>query len=352
VGRTLPRSWLRADTESRAYLLPPGADVTARAGEPVRAGDAIANLPPLRRIVALVDGLHLSHEAGVAAIQALDNTPVEAGDLLGRHRTGLRMRTLHAPSSGKVRGIPSCGVVTILPSEECQVFRAERPGVVATIEPDRVTIVSSVLRCRLAIATGVCGAYARLALTHAGRDEAKPERPGPTEHETVITALPHISTMAELAAALRRAPGPLIVGTVSEAVAWEMCIRQMTGSESAGEIVAALLGPGDIESGERAIERLRTFDRAMLDLDPQNGAMTILTEGLDAGQTEEMTNDQSIGAAFFVDPARWHLPCTVAGNAALGLLETGTRAMLVPTRATEGEVVQIPVLNIAKCADS
>jgi hypothetical protein len=352
VSSILPRPWLSADTESRAYILPPGAEVAVQAGETVPAGGAIANLPPLPRVIALADSLRLSHDASLAAIQALDGTTIEAGGLLGKHRVGLRTRTLHAPYSGTIRGVPELGAVAILPGEEQQTLRADRPGVVATIEPDRATITSRVLRCRLAFITGLGRAYGRLALAPNGRGGAPAERPDTDGREAVITALPHIASMADLTAALRRAPGPIIVGTVSEAVAWDMLLRQIDGGDDAEPIIAVLLGPGESGIGERAIEGLRRFDGAIFDLDPSGGTMTIFTEASTEGVEEEPPGDRNTGEALVLDPARWHLPCVVAGTAELGLLETGVRSLLVRTSPTGDGAAWVPVVNVAKCADS
>lgn len=352
MGSAFPRPWLSADTESRAYILPPVAEVVVRAGETVEAGDAIANLPPLPRVIALADFLRLSHDASVTAIQALDGTTIEAGGLLGKHRTGLRTRSLHAPCSGAIQSVPEHGAIAILPSEDRQILRADRPGVVATIEPDRVTITSRVLRCRSAFIIGRGAAYSRLAFAGSERGEAVPERPDTDRKEAVITTLPHIASLADLTTACRRAPGPIIVGTVSEAVAWEMLIRQMEGGDDAGHIVAVLLGPGDIRSGERAIERLRGFDGAMLGFAPHGGQMTIFTEASTEGREEESPDDRNTGEAFALDPARWHLPCIVTGAAELGLHETGVRTLLVRTVPTGEGAAWVPVVNVAKCADS
>jgi hypothetical protein len=352
VSSTRPRPWLSADTESRAYILPPGAEVAVQAGEAVPAGGAIANLPPLPRVIALADSLRLSHDAGVKAIEALDGTTIEAGGLLGKHRVGLRTRTLHAPCSGTIRGVPELGAVAILPGEEQQMLRADRPGVVATIEPDRVTIASRVLRCRLALITGLGGAYGRLAFAPNGRGDAPAERSDMGGEEAAITALPHIATMADLTAALRRASGPIIVGTVSETVAWDMLLRQMDGGDNAGPAIAVLLGPGESGIGERAIEGLRRFDGAIIDLDPYGSTMTIFTEASTEGAEEESPDDRNTGEAFTLDPARWHLPCIVVGTAELGLLETGVRTLLVRTSPTGDGAAWVPVVNVAKCADS
>lgn len=352
MGSTLPRPWLSADTNSRAYVLPPGAEIAVQAGETVRAGDAIANLPPLPRLIALADSLRLSHDASVTAIQALDGSTIEAGGLLGKHRTGLRTRTLHAPCSGTICGVPELGAVSILSGEERPILRADRPGVVATIEPDRVTITSHVLRCRLAFITGLGGTYGRLTFAPGVRGDALPKRPDTGEREAAFTALPHIASIADLTVALRRAPGPIIVGTVSEAVAWDMLLRQTDGSDDAGPLIAVLLGPGDIGIGERAIEGLRRFDGATLDLDPHSGQMTIFNEASTEGAEEESPDDRTTGEALTLDPAQWHIPCIVAGTAALGLHEMGVRTMLVRTLPTGDGAAWVPTVNVAKCADS
>jgi hypothetical protein len=351
VNSTLPSPWLHPDTKARVSILPPGSDVTVRAGEAVRAGDVIANLPPEQCVIALADRLLLSRDAGIAAIEALDGMSVEAGESLGRHRTGLRTRTVQAPSSGIIRGMPEQGAICIIPRDERPLLRADRPGIVTDIEADRVTITSRVLCCHLAFVIGSSSAYGKLAITANGRNGTAPERPETVERASIFTALPHIAGIADLPAALRDAPGPIIVGTVSEAVAWEILTRSSAESDDAGQAVAVLLGPGERAVGERAIERLQIFDGSLLDLDLSRGEMTIFPGNLAEREWEARAQDSVGGEAFTVDPARWHMPCMVTGPAVLGSLETGVRTALVRSEPTSGGAEWVPVVNIIKCPD-
>jgi hypothetical protein len=351
VTSGVPRPWLSPAASSVIYPLALGAIVAIRVGEAVSAGDIVAELPLPPHLIALADLFDGARDAGSAAMRALDGATVAAGDPLGSHRTGLRVQTLRAPCAGEVRGVPECGAVCLVPREGRRILRAECPGVVATIEPDQLTIVAHVLRCCLALATGVGPAYGRLALATDPRDARVSGRLVAIEHGTAITAVPHIATVAELAAALRRVAGPLIIGTVAESVAWDMLTREPGEQGDAEHIVAVLLGPGDRGRGEQAIERLRAFEGAFLAVDPRGGEMTIFPEHATDAQSGESPEDRD-GEFVYVDPARWYAPCMVDGMAEVGLLETGERTMIVRTRYEGDGAARTPVENVAKCPES
>ncbi|MGI8855985.1 MAG: hypothetical protein ACR2JW_09555 [Thermomicrobiales bacterium] len=345
MASSVPRAWLWSGTESIANALPPGAVCTVQTGDTVWAGNAIAEIPPFLHIVALADGLRLSHDAASAAIEALDDTTVAAGEPLGSHRMGLRTRTLRAPDAGTIRGIAESGAVSILPSEGHRTLRAERPGVVATVEANQLTITSRVVRCRLAYAIGPHDAFGRFAV-------AADAHTATTGADTAITAIPHISSAAELTAALRRNPGPLLIGTVSESVAWEM-LAQEPGSRGGMErMIAVLLGPGALDRGTRAIARLRTFDGAMVGVNRRDCVMTIYPNDQSAMHADASSVAQGAEEAVYVDPARWYAPCIVDGAARMGLHEAGHRTLMVRTRQSGEGGDWTPVVNITKCPDS
>ena len=284
------RLWSIADMESREYVLPPGTEIAKEAGESVRAGDIIARLPPLAHLVALADSLRLSHLAGIAAIQSLDGKTIVAGDILGTHRIGIRTRTLRASCSGSIRGIPEHGALAIISDEEHHVLRADRPGIIASTEPDRITIRSRVLRSRLAIATGASAAIGRLVFAPDRSNRVSDAHERENEDERVVTAFPSIASIASLTAALRSARGPIIVGAVSDAVAWDMLTREGNVGDGDARPVVVVSGSGNDDSGERAIAPLRKYEGAMIELAPYSGAATVFIESL----TEDRWVDTSL----------------------------------------------------------
>ncbi len=345
MGCNVPHAWLWSGTESITYALPPGAVCTAQTGDAIWAGNAIADVPPSPRLVALADALRLSHDAAIAAIGALDGTNVTSGTSLGSHRTGLRTRAFRAPDAGAIRGIAECGAVCILPSEGHRTLRAERPGVVTTIETDRLTITSRVVRCRLAFAIGPRDAFGRFA-------SAADAHRATTGADTAITVIPHIGSAAALTAALRRNPGPLLVGTVSEAVAWEMLADESGARGNAERVIAVLLGPGTLDRGTRAIERLRAFDGTMVGINRHSCVLTVYPNDQSTIHADASSIGQGAEETVYVDPARWYAPCFVDGGARMGLYEAGYRTLMVRVgRNGEGEE-WTPVVNITKCPDS
>jgi hypothetical protein len=347
----VPRGWLCSGTESVAYMLALGANVSVQVGDSVSVGDTVAEVPSPPQVVALAAVLRLSHDAGSAAIQKLDGTTVAAGAPLGKYRMGLRARTLRAPRAGTIRGVPECGAVFVLPSEERRTLLADRPGVVAVVESDSLTIVARVFYCRVAFVTGLHHSFGRLAIAPDARRTTTPARSSTTENDAVLTALPHIDSMTELAAALRRAPGPLIIGTVSDAVAWEMLVREPGGHDDTGQMIAVLLGPGDVDGGERAIEQLRMFDGAMVEVNGHGSEMTIFPEHQSDTAVDELEM-HGADEAVYLDPTRWYAPCMVVSPAEVGLLETGYRTLVVRTTHNGEGAARTPVVNVAKYPNS
>lgn len=337
----------RIDSMSFDYELPTGAEVSIAVGEKVRRDHRLARLPAQPEIVALANELRLPRDASRAVIRALDTSTVEAGAVLGRNRSGLRMRTVRASCSGIVQGMPTCGAIVVRPSDTTATLRARYPGVVASITSERVTVESPVIRRPFAFADGPWRDLGRLAIAEDPHARPTSAHSAGSDAEPVTTALAHISDVAEMTATLRRVPGPLIVGTVSDEVAWQLLTGEPSARHRPDRVVIVLVGPGDEARGAAALRTLQRWEGATLAADHRSREIIIIPDeppdsAEDIASLEYRTSD-----AVFVDPARWYISCTVRGTAAMGLLETGGRALLVRTSVEGVTEERTPVANLA-----
>ena len=109
--------------------------------------------------------------------------------ILGTHRTGLRTRSLPAPCAGAIRGVPDLGALAILPTDERRPLLANRPGVVAAIDPAHITITSLVLRCPSRYRVGAERRPLQNVFAPRRGDGVRSAATGESEEEAVITAI-------------------------------------------------------------------------------------------------------------------------------------------------------------------
>lgn len=338
------KAGFRVETASVAYPLPAGAAVAVAVGDAVNGGDMLAEIPAAPRVIAVADELRLAPGASRAAIRALDGRAVEAGAALGSHRVGLRTRTLRAPCAGSVQGVPEYGAALVRPSEGRAALRADHPGVVAAIEADTITIERVVIRRPFAFATGSRRDLGRLAIAEDARGrEAGAER---------TTALPHIGDVAEIAGLLRAAPGPLIVGTVSDSAAWALLTREPPARRGPERMVVVLLGPGDAERGAAALRHLRQYDGAALAADHHACEIILSPDHPPDNAGGEISQEHRPREAVYVDPARWFVPCIADGAAAMRLLDTGQRTWVVRTTGDGFIEGNTPLVNLGNPVES
>lgn len=342
-----PHPWLRDETNSATYTLPKGAHPVVSVGDSVRAGDILAQIPAPPHLLAFADALHISPDASRNTIASLDGSFVEAGAPIHSRRSGLRVRTLRAPHAGTVCVLSECGAVTVRRREGNEPLRAMRAGVVTSVQSTAIIVESRVVRGSFAFAIGPLSVFGLLVIPIES-PERPPRAPSDEPEGTdAVRALAYIGEVTELASILRRATGPLIVGTVSDAVAWELLTRDAPSAERENRAVIVLFGPGDPERGATAVRRLRTYDGAMMSSTQRSGEIVIFPEKAADATAERHAEEGDTDAAMYIDPARWNTPCNVDGGAHMALLDTGARTLVRRTSAEGHRDERTPITNIA-----
>jgi hypothetical protein len=219
--------------------------------------------------------------------------------------------------------------------------------VIAEVDSEHITIMSRAFVCRPAYILGAGMTIGRFSSATDGGHGEGAQRPATGGGDIVTTAIPFLATVAAFATALRSARSPMIVGTTSEAVAWEILTAHATRGVPVEQSIAVLIGPGDDETGARMIAHLRRFDGAMFILDPSARALTFIPEQSTDGEWPDEFHRPATNGARYRDPARWHAACVVEGEPQIGLIETGARALIVRTGLSGDGRAWVPTDNIA-----
>ncbi len=266
-----------------SYALGEGDTPRVRCGDAVTAGDVIATGTGAPAIIAYAATLHLSGADAAGEIARYDGTSCIAGASLGTRRAGLVTRHVRAPASGLVHGLPQSGALVIRDPRAESPQHARYGGIVHDISPHAIIIRSAVARCGYAFADDI-RTIAPLSIEPALLDVAITERAilrtPPASASTVIA---HIADAAHLKAVFRSFHGTLIIGSVTDSVAWALLERSQTTdsrhANNAGIIV--LSGVGDVQDGAHAVAPFRHFPGADLARDRFTHTLTIIpTNGM------------------------------------------------------------------------
>lgn len=266
-----------------SYALGEGDTPRVRCGDTVAAGDVIATDPGAPTIIAYAAALHLSEDAARGEIARYDGTPCEAGALLGTRRVGLVTRHVRASASGLIRGLPQSSALIIRGARADLPHHARYGGIVRDISTRAIRITSSVARCGYAFADDVhsIGPLPGEPALLGGAVTERAMPPTPVTSTSMIVA--HIADAAHLKAVIRSFHGTLIVGSVTESVAWALLERaQASASRHANEAgIIVLEGIGDAQHGTRAVAPFRHFPGAHLACDRFTHTLTIIpTDGV------------------------------------------------------------------------
>lgn len=274
---------MQRDAIDTSYALSEGDTPRVRCGDTVAAGDVIAPGPAAPAIIAYAATLHLSEEAATEEIARYDGTSCTAGTLLGTRRVGLVTRHVRAPASGLMRGLPRSGALAIRDPHAELLRHARYGGIVHDISQRAIIIRSAVARCGYAFADDM-HTIGPLPIEPALLGVAVTERAMPqTSPASASTVVAHIADAARMKTAIRSFHGTLIVGSVTESVAWALLERAQAAesrhANNAGVIV--LSGVGDVQHGARAIAPFRHFPGAHLARDRFTHTLTIIpTDGV------------------------------------------------------------------------
>jgi len=252
--------------EEIVTIYPLGGDATplVQIGETVVTGDVLArgNRPPV--FVAYAATLGLSATEAATAIERHDGEDYGAGTLLGMRRAGLRTRSVSASVGGSLHALPNSGALAIRDETGSFGVQARYGGIVGDVTEREIVVVSEVVRCGYALVDGVpmrgtLHAPADMLSATVTRDSVPPLR---TKDDCTVVA--HIADPAILIALRSHRQGTLLVGSVSENVAWQVASRAQDTRQSNMERVALVVlhGVGDADAGIAAVTMFGDLDGA------------------------------------------------------------------------------------------
>lgn len=344
---------LRRGTSAITYRLPDGATPTVAPGETVSAGAILATVRPPPTVVAIADELRLGVTESAEMIESLDGAAITEGQVIASRRVGLRKRAIRAPISGVVRAVPAYGALLIDPAGNLQETHALQGGRVIEARPDAVTVATRIYRTWFAISAGP--AWHETIIARASDD---PQRSAAVRLSPALvsghwaTIVPHIDDFSELAPDRGGGRGPMIVGTVSDDVAWELLARadDRRARDDRVRPVVVLRGPGDAACGDRATRPLFDLGAMPVTIDHYSRQLLIFADGEPDPTEEEATERERETAAVYADPERWHRACIIAGDPHLATLETAFRTLALRTTSGHGVDERTPLYNITSAA--
>jgi len=274
---------VRRDTMDTSYALRDGDTPRVQCGDTVAAGDLIATGPGAPAIIAYAATLRFSEEAARGEIAQYDGTHCKAGTVLGTRRVGVVTRNMRASASGLMRGLPQSGALVIRDAHAEFPHHARYGGIVHDISRQEIIIRSAVARCGYAFADNI-HAISPLPIEPtplgvAVTESALPQNPSPS----ASTIVAHSADAAHLKAVIRSLHGTLIIGSVTESVAWALLERSRTSkSRHAKDAdIIVLYGVGDVQNGVRTVAPLRHYPGAHLICDRFTQTLTVIpTDGI------------------------------------------------------------------------
>ncbi|MDQ6905692.1 MAG: hypothetical protein M3176_02585 [Chloroflexota bacterium] len=245
---------------------PLGGDATplVQIGETVVSGDVLArgNRPPV--FVAYAATLGLSITEAATAIERHDGEDYRAGTLLGTRRVGLRTRSVSVSVGGSLHALPNSGALAIRDETGSCDVQARYGGIVRAVTEREIVVVSEVVCCGYALVDGVpmrgtLHVRADMLSATVTRDSVPPLR---TKNDCTVVA--HIADPATLIALRSHRQGTLLVGSVSENVAWHLASRAQDARQGWTERVALVVlhGVGDADAGIAAATMFGDLDGA------------------------------------------------------------------------------------------
>jgi len=294
---------VRRDTMDTSYALKEGDMARVQCGDAVAAGDLIATGPGAPAIIAYAATLHLSEDAAAGEIARYEGMSCKAGTSLGTRRVGLVTRNVRASANCLMRGLPQSGAFVIRDTRAEFPQYARYGGIVRAISRRELVIRSEVARCGYAFADTI-HTIGPLRFDPALLDSAVTEPAilrTPTASASMIVA--HIADTAHLKAVIRSFHGTLVVGSVTESVAWALLEHsQASESRNAKESgIIVLSGIGDVQDGTRAIAPFRRFPSAYLARDRFTHTLTVIpSDGiLPASELDSCTDHRESTFASF-----------------------------------------------------
>ncbi len=323
------------------YPLPAEADVRVAVGDTVTTGTLLARIPTLPVIVPYAALVGLTMAQANSGIMFRDGVHVDRGTPIARHRGGLRTRVLTAPVSGTIRLYPDTGVCEIQPPTHEELF-PRRAGIVQSIGDGAIVVSTTVERLRGVPSRPfpLCnGTVYDLSQQAAGRN--------PPDIRGAIALIGHCTESGQARALQRQGAVAVIVGTVSDALAWELQTALTQRSDPLQRFPLLVVnGPGNVARGETSIAALRTWhgQRAWVMYDDRGPSALVetglipraVTSGALSGSRPEMR-----------DPAHWGMRCAILDIPQFGRTDTGVHCVGVTGFVEDEGQQHIPIQNLA-----
>ncbi len=335
------------DTMDVRYALGERDTVRVEVGETVAAGDVIAARPDFSTIIAYATMLRLSAEETKDAIARCEGMDYTAGASLGERRIGFRTRKVAAPFSGIARGLPDSGALAIENKTAEHEIRARYGGTVRAISERAIIVTSAVAQCGYAFADE-SGDLPPLHIEPALLDGAVTDDGIPPSLRTASVVVAHIAEVAHLTPISRSFPGTLIIGSVSEPVAWALLDRphESESRRGMGAGIVVLDGIGDALSGARAVAPFQHLHGAQAMLDRFTQTITIIPHGDALREIESDLRPHENVPTQKRDPGHYGLACTVLSPPSIAALSDGERALCVQVGESSEHAVPIPAHNV------
>lgn len=339
------------DTVDTWYAL--GENDTARVGQGdiVAAGNVIAVGSGSPTIIAYAAPLGLSVNAAADAIARCDGITCTTDAPLGERRVGLRTRKVSAPANGIVRGLPHSGALAIQSKNAKHEVRARYGGTVRDISHRAIIVTSAVARCGYALADE-SGDISPLHIDPALLDAAITDEGITQAPQTATIVVAHVAEATHLKSISRSFHGTLMIGSVTEPVAWALLdrLQEPDARRGKGPGIVVLDGVGDVQAGVRAVAPFRLLDGAHATLDRFTQTIIFMPPGDALPERVSgplSSHDQSTQQR---DPAHYGVPCTVHGAPSLTIIGGGVRALCVCAGENPQRALPIPVQNLG-CSD-
>lgn len=329
---------------ARRYPLPPQSVVAVSVGAEVAPGDVLAHVtrPPV--LVPVAAELGAAHPSEVMTTIPTVGTQVRAGERLASLRRGLRTHHVLAPAAGSIAAQHPSGVVTLAPAGDVVEIRARYAGIVTVSDTTGIVVATSVLRIPVAYGSTVSTRSVRLVVT-------EPLLTGTLTARTALTPIPpdaayvvaHVADMKALAQASQSGGAALIIGSVTEAVAWELSANA-SNTHAADAMAAVVLGgPGDAEMGAQAVASLRSRNGAFVIFDGETHSLIVLAERGNVSTAPAVAPDER--SIVFRTPAEWRESGTMIGPVHEHALDMGLRVLATETTSARRGTATTPIQN-------
>lgn len=331
------------------YALPPGSTCVVSAGAQVARGDMLARAPRPPVLAAVAAELGVAQMSHITATIPAVGTAVQAGASLARRHRGVRTHVARAPVTGTIAETHPLGVVILAPDGAVADVRARCAGTIVSMDEGGIVIATSTTHLPytygLNLALRDFSLVVDESLLTGALTTRTPLPPVPSDAALVVA---HIGDLRTLAAARQRAGALLLIGSVADAVAWELCTSAADATAADGAAILVLAGPGDADTGARAVAPLRTHNGARAMIDGEARTLILLDEGDPAETSASAVSDGR--TIFFHEPAYWGESGTITGDVREHALESGLRVLAVETTSTRRGAAATPIQNFGKSA--